>query len=239
MPIYLLGKPPVFPPPELATSEGIIAAGGDLSPQRLLNAYASGIFPWFSEGDPLLWWSPDPRMVLLPGDLHISVSMKKILKKNPYRLTYDSHFREVIESCGKPRKKQQGTWISQQILDAYVQLHELGFAHSAEVWDMQNDRLVGGLYGVSLGKCFFGESMFHTVPNASKYAFIMFSQALFSAGFIMLDCQVPSPHLERLGCRKLPRKEFLKLLNEGLLHKTLLGRWDFLKDKECLGENSS
>ena len=235
MPIYLLGKPPVFPPPELATPEGIIAAGGDLSPQRLLNAYASGIFPWFSEGDPLLWWSPDPRMVLLPGDLHISASMKKLLKKSPFRLTYDSHFREVIESCGRPRRKQRGTWITAQILDAYVRLHELGFAHSVEVWDLRDNRLVGGLYGVSLGKCFFGESMFHRVANASKYAFIAFSQSLFKAGFFMLDCQVPSPHLERLGCREMPRKEFLGLLNRGLQHKTRVGKWEFLRDLDSQG----
>jgi leucyl/phenylalanyl-tRNA--protein transferase len=227
MPIYLLGKPPVFPPPELATPEGIIAAGGDLSPQRLLNAYAAGIFPWFSEGDPLLWWSPDPRMVLLPGDLHISASMNKLLKKSPFRLTCDSHFREVIESCSQPRKTQRGTWITAQILDAYVRLHEMGFAHSVEVWDLLDNRLVGGLYGVSLGKCFFGESMFHTVANASKYAFITFSQTLFRAGFVMLDCQVPSPHLKRLGCREMPRAEFLRFLNQGLQHKTLVGKWDF------------
>lgn len=230
MPIYLLGKAPVFPPPELATPEGIIAAGGDLSSQRLLNAYAAGIFPWYGEGEPILWWSPDPRMVLLPGDLHISSSMKKILKKNPFHLSYDHHFSEVIDNCSNPRKPFQGTWITKEIRDAYVGLHDLGFAHSVEVWDSREKKLVGGLYGVSLGKCFFGESMFHKVTNASKYGFIIFVQKLFKTGFLMVDCQVPTPHLKRLGCKAMPRKEFLDRLAEGIKHETRIGKWDFLKN---------
>ncbi|UCH92220.1 MAG: leucyl/phenylalanyl-tRNA--protein transferase [Candidatus Aminicenantes bacterium] len=232
MPIYLLGRRPVFPPPELATPEGIVAAGGDLSPQRLLNAYASGIFPWFSEGDPILWWSPDPRMVLLPGDLHISRSMKKLLKKNPFYLTYDRYFREVIENCRKPRKTQPGTWITKEMRDAYVRLHELGFAHSVEVWDSRDKKLVGGIYGISLGKCFFGESMFHQVANASKYVFITLVRKLFKIGFLMLDGQVPSAHLKTLGCKEMPRKEFLALLNRCLAQETFVGKWEFLKDVE-------
>lgn len=230
MPIYLLGKKTVFPSPELATPEGIIAAGGDLSPQRLLNAYAAGIFPWFTEEDPILWWSPDPRMVLLPGDLHISASMKKLLKKKWFHITYDRHFQEVIEGCGMPRKTQQGTWITKEIRDAYVRLHELGYAHSVEVWDSPGKKLVGGLYGVSLGKCFFGESMFHLVTNASKYGFVTFVQKLFKIGFMMVDGQVPSPHLKKLGCKEIPRKEFLNRLAEGLKHETVLGKWEFLTD---------
>jgi leucyl/phenylalanyl-tRNA---protein transferase len=230
MPIYLLGKAPIFPPPELATPEGIIAAGGDLSPQRLLNAYAAGIFPWYSEGDPILWWSPDPRMVLLPGDIHISASMKKLLKKKSFHLTYDRHFNKVIDNCGAPRKPFRGTWITSEIRDAYIRLHELGYAHSVEVWESGSKKLVGGLYGISLGKCFFGESMFHLTPNASKYGFIIFVQKLFKLGFLMVDGQVPSAHLKRLGCREMPRKEFLDRLAKGLEHETRVGKWEFLKE---------
>lgn len=230
MAIYLLGKAPVFPPPELATPEGIIAAGGDLSPQRLLNAYAAGIFPWYAEGDPILWWSPDPRMVLLPGDIHISGSMKRLLKKKPFHLSYDRHFNDVIDACQMPRKPYRGTWITKEIREAYLRLHELGYAHSVEVWEPGAKKLVGGLYGVSLGKCFFGESMFHVVPNASKYGFIIFTQKLFKIGFLMVDGQVPSPHLKKLGCREMPRKEFLELLAHGLKHETRLGKWEFLTD---------
>jgi leucyl/phenylalanyl-tRNA--protein transferase len=230
MPIYLLGKAPFFPPPGLATPEGIIAAGGDLSPQRLLNAYAAGIFPWYAEGDPILWWSPDPRMVLLPGDLHVSGSMKKLLKRKPFQLTYDSHFSEVIDNCKMPRKPFRGTWITKEIRAAYLRLHELGYAHSVEVWDPGTKKLVGGLYGVSLGNCFFGESMFHSISNASKYGFVIFVQKLFKIGFLMVDGQVPSSHLKRLGCREIPRKQFLDLLAEGLKHETRLGKWKFLAD---------
>jgi leucyl/phenylalanyl-tRNA--protein transferase len=226
MPIFLLGEEPVFPPPELASPEGIIAVGGDLSSQRLLNAYGSGIFPWYSEGEPILWWSPDPRLVLLPGDLHISKSMKKILKKNLFHLSFDHSFTQVIENCRRPRPGQRGTWITDEIRDAYSKLHQLGFAHSVEVW--RQNQLVGGLYGVSIGKCFFGESMFAETANASKFAFIKFFQRLFQAGFIMIDCQVPSDHLKRLGAREIPRKQFLSLLAKGLKSKTIRGKWDFL-----------
>lgn len=215
----------MFPPPELSSPEGIIAVGGDLSPQRLLNAYAAGIFPWYSEGEPILWWSPDPRLVLFPGEVHISKSMKRIINKKLFHLTCDSRFKEVIEKCRQPRLTQPCTWITDDIQEAYVQLHNMGYAHSVEVW--QNEKLVGGLYGVSLGKCFFGESMFSHVANASKFAFIRFFQRLFQSGFIMVDCQVPSRHLKQLGAREIPRTEFLNLLEQGLAYKTLKGKWEF------------
>jgi leucyl/phenylalanyl-tRNA--protein transferase len=225
MPIFLLGEEPVFPPPELASPEGIIAVGGDLSPLRLLNAYAAGIFPWYSEGEPILWWSPDPRLVLFPGEVHISKSMKRIINKKQFHLTCDRQFEAVMKKCRQPRPKQPRTWITDDIQEAYVQLHHMGYAHSAEVW--QDKKLVGGLYGVSLGKCFFGESMFSRAANASKFAFIKFFQRLFQSGFTMVDCQVPSPHLIRLGAREIPRTEFLLLLEQGLKYKTLKGKWGF------------
>jgi leucyl/phenylalanyl-tRNA--protein transferase len=228
MPIYILGEDPVFPPAAMASREGILAVGGDLSPERLLNAYASGIFPWFSEGDPIIWWSPTPRMVLFPGKVHISGSMKRVMKKNPplFQWTFDTRFPQVIEGCRTaPRKNQPGTWITKEIKNAYIRLHELGYAHCLEVW--QGERLVGGIYGISLGKCFFGESMFSKVPNASKFAFIKLAQLLVKMDFLMLDCQVPSEHLRKLGAREIPRNEFLELLKLGLKSKTLVGKWEF------------
>lgn len=226
MPIYVLGKEIVFPPAKMASQEGIVAVGGDLSPQRLLNAYANGIFPWYSEAEPILWWSPSPRMVLFPKELHISKSMKRLLNKNLFQLTFDRNFKEVIKNCRAPRKNQKGTWITEEMREAYVSLHELGFAHSAEVW--QDKQLVGGIYGISLGKCFFGESMFSKKSNASKFVFIKLAQQLLKMEFLMLDCQVPSEHLKSLGARAIPRKDYLALLKEGLKHKTLIGNWDFL-----------
>ncbi len=229
MPIYLLGEDTRFPSPEMATPEGIVAIGGDLSPQRLLNAYASGIFPWYSEDEPILWWSPDPRSVLLPGDLHISKSMKRLLEKKKFSVKYDRDFKSVIENCSAPRKKEHGTWITPDIKEAYISLHGLGFAHSVEVY--QDNKLVGGLYGVSLGECFFGESMFSLVPNASKYAFITFVQEIFRMGFLIVDCQVPNPHLTRLGAREIPRAEFLERLEKGLQYDTLAGKWEFMNER--------
>lgn len=228
MPIYILGEDIVFPPAAMASREGILAVGGDLSPERLLNAYARGIFPWFSEGDPIIWWSPSPRMILFPEEVHIARSMKRLMKKEPplFEWTFDTHFREVIEGCRTaPRKNQPGTWITTEIKDAYIRLFELGYAHALAVW--QDKELVGGIYGVSLGKCFFGESMFSKVPNASKFAFIKLAQQLMKMDFLMLDCQVPSEHLRKLGAREMPRHEFLGLLKLGLRSKTLVGKWDF------------
>lgn len=224
MPIFLLGEEPEFPPAQLASAEGIIAAGGDLSPQRLLNAYTSGIFPWYSEGDPILWWSPDPRMVLFPENIHVSRSMKKLLKKKTFEFSFDTCFDQVLENCAGPRGGQPGTWITREIKAAYVYLHELGFAHSLEVW--QNGTLAGGLYGVSIGKCFFGESMFSIEANASKFAVITLAHILRGKEYVMIDCQVPSDHLRSLGATEIPRVEFLELLGKGLDFKTLPGKWD-------------
>lgn len=224
MPIFLLDEEPGFPPAELANEEGIIAVGGDLSSMRLVNAYAGGIFPWFSQGEPIIWWSPDPRLVLFPGELHISRSMQKLLGKNPFTLTCDRDFEQVIENCRQPRKTQKTTWITHEMKEAYIQLHQLGFAHSLEVW--QQEKLVGGFYGVSLGSSFFGESMFSKVANASKFGFIKFAARLFELGFTMIDCQVPTEHLKTLGACEIPRIKFLALLQQSLKHKTRRGKWD-------------
>jgi leucyl/phenylalanyl-tRNA--protein transferase len=224
MPIFLLSEKPVFPPAELADKDGIIAVGGDLSPERLINAYSHGIFPWFSEGDPIIWWSPDPRLVLFPGDTHVSHSMRKLLNENSFKLTSDRAFEQVIAQCSQPREKQKATWITREIIDAYTSLHHAGLAHSVEVW--QGERLVGGVYGVSLGRCFFGESMFHKVANASKFAFIKFAEKLFEQGFLFVDCQVPSEHLKRLGAHEISRAHFLRILHKSLKYETRTGRWD-------------
>lgn len=213
MPIYKLSEDLVFPHPALADEDGLLAAFGDLSPERLLLAYSSGIFPWFSEDEPILWWSPDPRFVLHPKDIKVSHSMKKVLKKNTYNISFDKCFRKVISSCSNVRK-ESGTWITDEMIDAYCKLHELGFAHSVEAW--YENRLVGGLYGISIGKCFFGESMFSLMPNASKSAFITLSRLLEDKEFLMIDCQVYTEHLESLGAIRVARDEFLKTLNEGI-----------------------
>ena len=207
MPIYRLSNDLVFPDPSLAEEDGLLALEGDLSPERLLLAYSNGIFPWFSEEEPILWWSPDPRFVVYPKDIRISHSMKKILKKNTYRISFDTCFRDVISNCSNLRK-QTGTWITNEMIEAYCKLHELGFAHSVEAW--YEDKLVGGLYGVSIGKCFFGESMFSTMDNASKVAFITLSKVLEEKGFVVIDCQVHTTHLESLGAVYISREEFLQ-----------------------------
>jgi len=224
MPIFPLGKDIVFPPVELATKEGIIAVGGDLSVPRLLSAYKQGIFPWYSPPDPILWWSPNPRMILFPHEVRVSKSMEKIIKKKVFAFSCDKYFKEVMLGCRSPRKDGPGTWISDEILEAYCRLHELGYAHSVEVW--QNDELAGGLYGVSLGSVFIGESMFFKVSNASKAAFIVFVKRLAELGFSLIDCQVYTPHLASLGAWAIPRREYLKLLRQCLQHNDRRGSWD-------------
>lgn len=221
MPIYSLSKKMVFPDPSYASEEGILAVGGDLSPERLILAYCNGIFPWFNEGEPIIWWSPDPRFILYPKDIKVSKSMGKLLRKNKYNVTFDTSFREVISQCRV--KRPDGTWITDSMLEAYCKLHELGLAHSVETWC--NGELAGGLYGVSIGACFFGESMFSKMDNASKTALIHLSQKLTERGFLMIDCQVYTKHLESLGAVSIPRKEFLKLLEQGLTSETLRGNW--------------
>ena len=199
-----------FPPVHLAEQDGLLAIGGDLSPRRLLSAYKKGIFPWY-EGEYILWWCPDPRFVLFPDELKISHSMKQLLRQNAFQFTINAAFNTVIHQCKiTKRRDQRGTWITDAVEKAYTKMHQLGHAHSAEVW--KNNELVGGLYGIRIGKVFFGESMFSTVSNASKFAFINYVRQLKSEGVELIDCQVYTPHLESLGARMIPRSEFTKLL---------------------------
>jgi len=213
-----------FPAPDTATEEGIIAVGGNLSPGMLVSAYRQGIFPWFSEGDPLLWWSPDPRCVLFPRHVHISKSMKRFLRKNPFDYSIDRDFEGVIYECARiPRDGQDGTWITGEMIEAYTRLHNLGFAHSLEVWF--EGVLAGGIYGISLGGMFFGESMFSRVPNASKAAFIALAGFLEGEGFDCLDCQLPTPHLLSLGAESTAREEYLKIIKGSLQKPDRIGSW--------------
>lgn len=233
MPVFLLDKDPVFPSAKLASREGIIAIGGELTPQWLVNAYSSGIFPWFNEGDPPIWWSPTPRMVLFPEEVHESHSMRKCIKKNIFRWTMDRDFPAVISHCGNiPRKGQPGTWITPDMKAAYIRLYLLGYAHSLEVWNSRSQKLVGGIYGVSLGNCFFGESMFSLETNASKFAFITLARKLRQLGFAFMDCQMYTHHLKSLGARAISRRQYLKILEKALCYKTLLGRWYFMESPE-------
>lgn len=213
MPIYSLGEDLIFPHPSLSREDGLLAVHGDLSPQRLLLAYCNGIFPWFSEDEPILWWSPDPRFIIYPKDIKVSHSMKKLLKKNTYKITFNTCFREVICNCASVRK-ESGTWITNDMIESYCKLHELGFAHSVEAW--HGDTLVGGLYGLSIGKCFFGESMFSTMSNSSKAAFINLCKFLEERGYLIVDCQVYTEHLESLGAISIPKDEFLELVEKGI-----------------------
>ena len=200
-----------FPPIENSTKEGIVAIGGDLSPERLILAYKSGIFPWYSEGEPIIWWSPDPRFVLFPDELIISKSMKKIIKKNIYTTTINKAFKKVISMCRELRIKKEGTWITHDILNAYCKMHALGYTHSIETW--YNNKLVGGLYGIIIDKFFFGESMFSIMDNASKIALIDLVKKYNNKKFTLVDCQIYSKHLESMGARNIPRNDFLKLIS--------------------------
>lgn len=214
MPVYRLLDELVFPPPELAEDNGLLAVGGDLSSARLLLAYSMGIFPWFNDADPLLWWSPDPRCVLFPHQLHVSRRLARTLRQAPFKVTFNQAFGEVITACSRiSRRQDEGTWITLEMLEAYQRLHRLGYAHSIEAW--QHGQLVGGLYGVSLGRFFFGESMFHRVSQASKVAFVTLVRTLQQQNFLLIDCQLPSHHLHTLGARNIPRKTFLDLLPRG------------------------
>ena len=208
----------------MVSQNDLVAVGGDLSPERLLSAYSHGIFPWYSDDEPILWWSPDPRMVLNPGDAHVSRRMERILKKKVYRVTFDRAFERVVETCRRLRVEDPGTWITAEMRQAYIDLHRMGFAHSVEVW--LAEELAGGLYGVSLGKCFFGESMFHLAPDVSKIAFITMCRKLAEWGFRLVDCPVPSDYLRRLGAREIPAKKYLELLEENIGFNTQAGRWD-------------
>jgi leucyl/phenylalanyl-tRNA--protein transferase len=209
--MHYITKDLVFPPVSKASEDGFLAIGGDLSPERLILAYKSGIFPWFEEGDPILWWSPNPRMVLFFEDLVVSKSMRNILNRDTFKVTFNQDFRGVISNCQKiKREGQHGTWITNEMIEAYCKLNELGIAKSVEVW--QEGELVGGLYGVDLGTIFCGESMFSKVTNASKVAFIHWSRHLEANNYKLLDCQIYNPHLESLGCREIARDHFIEIL---------------------------
>ncbi len=205
-----------FPPLEQALQQpdGLLAIGGDLSSERLLAAYRHGCFPWYSQGQPIMWWSPDPRFVLFPQQLYISRSLRKNMARQQFRVTYDQAFAQVISACAEPRAGQPGTWITSQMQNAYMQLHELGFAHSVEVWHQQ--QLVGGLYGIAMGQLFFGESMFSRMSNASKTGFVRLVQDLQQAGFVLIDCQVHTHHLERFGAEHISRASFADYLRKHL-----------------------
>ena len=226
MPVYQLSEDLVFPSPHLASKEGLLAVGGDLTCNRLLLAYSLGIFPWYSEGEPILWWSPDPRLVLYPHELKVSRSLDKVINKDRFRVTVDCAFERVIKDCARVRlENREGTWIVDEMVKAYCRLHESGFAHSIEAW--AGERLAGGLYGVSLGKCFFGESMFTRVSNASKVAFVVLVNHLKSQGFAMIDCQIATGHLTRFGAREISRARYLDELDQALKATTLKGKWSF------------
>jgi leucyl/phenylalanyl-tRNA--protein transferase len=224
MPIYRLTRHLAFPPVELADDDGLLAVGGDLSTDRLILAYRSGIFPWPSEGVPLAWWAPDPRFVLYPEAFHVPASLRRVVRKAPYRITFDRDFASVIRGCGTaPRPGQDGTWITPAMIRAYERLHAAGYAHSVEAW--RGDTLAGGLYGVALGACFFGESMFTRAPDASKCAFVDLVRRLTARGCTLIDCQVPTDHLARFGANAVPRERFMRDLAAALRVATPPGPW--------------
>ncbi len=226
MPIFALSEEMWFPEVKKAEPDGLLAIGGDLSAERLLLAYQSGIFPWYADDEPILWWSPNPRMVLYPEELKVSKSMKQVLRQGKFTVTVNKAFGEVIKACANVyREGQWDTWIVPEMVEAYTELHKLGYAHSVEVWS--NERLVGGLYGLALGKVFCGESMFSLESNASKTGFITLVQWLQAKGYTLIDCQVHTPHLESLGAREIPREQFLQSLNAALQSGVIAERWSF------------
>lgn len=226
MPIFRLDEEDTtFPPPYLAEEPGIIAVGGDLSPERLIEAYANGIFPWYTPGEEPLWWCPNPRFVLYPSKVKISKSMKQVLRRQQFDITFDKDFEQVIDNCQKIyRPGQNGeTWISEEFKQSYLTLHEQGFIHSVEVW--QEGKLIGGLYGGSMGKCFFGESMFAKASNASKVGFIIMAKNLEAQGFELIDCQVHTKHLESLGAEMIPRLDFLEVVERNMQRQFVREDW--------------
>jgi len=212
----------IFPNPETSDKQGLLVMGGDLSPPRILQAYSQGIFPWYEPGCPVLWWSPNPRLILIPNEFKISQSLKKSLKK-PFTLTIDTAFPEVINACATYSGRKDNTWITAEMIKAYIQLHQMGYAHSFEIW--LDGTLVGGLYGISLGRAFFGESMFHTVTDASKIAMYWLSKTMGAWNFDFIDCQMPTTHLQTLGAKVIGRTQFLYLLSGSLEQTTQLGLW--------------
>ncbi len=224
MTVYLLDDTLIFPNPENAEPNGLLAVGGDLSSERLLLAYRNGIFPWYSKGDPIMWFSPDPRLIILLDDLYVSTKLKKVIRSNMFEVRFDSCFEDVIKHCSeKDRRGQDGTWITDEMVDAYISLYEKGYAHSVETF--HDGELVGGLYGVSLGGSFFGESMFFEASNASKVALYHLVEKLKSWNFDFIDSQVPNDHMKSMGGKELAREDFLHLLEKSLTKQTKVGNW--------------
>ena len=226
MPVFRLTDDISFPPPELANEDGILAIGGDLSPRRLILAYSIGLFPWFNPGDPILWWSPDPRFVLFPEKLKVSKSMRPYFNQKKFKVTYDTCFKTIMQSCQQQYRKSQGggTWITDEMIASYTKLNKKGIAHSVEVW--QDEKLVGGLYGIALGKIFYGESMFAKVSNASKFGFISLVRKLVDWNYWLIDCQQETRHLGSLGAELIERDTFLDFMKKNALEKTETKLWD-------------
>ena len=225
MPVYqLISDIPLFPPTEEAEDDGLLAVGGDLSKERLLTAYRQGIFPWYEVGQPILWWSPNPRLVLFPEELKISRSLRKVLRKHEFEIRFDSSFENVIKACADvSTEKGKGPWIIPEMQQAYTELHQEGYAHSVESW--LNGEVVGGLYGISLGQCFFGESMFSTISDSSKAALVALAEFSKQVGIKIIDCQMTTQHLLSLGAREIDRKSFLRKLNQYLEKPYIKGSW--------------
>jgi len=215
MPVYRLSKRLVFPSPEMADEGGLLAVGGDLSVKRLVLAYSMGIFPWYSEGYPILWWSPDPRLILIPEEIKVSKTLRQTIRQGRFRVTVNEAFEEVIRNCATVKRKgEHGTWITEEMISAYIRLHNAGYAHSVESWD--EDGLAGGLYGVMMGRAFFGESMFTKRSNASKVALVVYATELGHNGCELIDCQVTTKHMKSLGAKEIPRADFMKRLEKAL-----------------------
>ncbi len=224
MPVFQLDESISFPPPQMAREDGLLAVGGDLKTERLLLAYHLGIFPWYSPGEPILWWAPTPRMVLFPDDFHLSRSLARTTRRGTFKVTFDEAFRQVIDNCAEVRlNKGEQTWLGEEMIEAYCKLHALGYAHSVECW--QGDALQGGLYGVSLGSVFFGESMFSLAPDSSKVAMAALVKQLVLWEFDLIDCQIHNSHLESLGAEEIPGDEFWERLALAVDKPTLVGKW--------------
>lgn len=232
MPVFRLTENKSFPPPHFAEPEGLLAVGGDLSEKRILLAYQMGIFPWFTDDEPILWWSPNPRLLVYPPDIHVSGRLKRTIRQRTFQITCDTAFDRVIRSCASVRTENfQETWIGQQMIDAYCRLFESGYAHSVEVWN--EGELVGGLYGLSLGGSFFGESMFSYVSNSSKIALVMLARFLNALSFDLIDCQVKTDHLKRMGGVEVSRSLFLRQLHQSMKRQTLKGSWQIAFQLFC------
>jgi leucyl/phenylalanyl-tRNA--protein transferase len=224
MPVYQLTDKLVFPPASLAEKNGLLAIGGDLSPARLLLAYSKGVFPWFSEGDPILWWAPSPRLVIFPDEFKIPKRLSRLIRQEQFSVTLDKAFPQVIEACATlDKRKDKGTWITRDMITAYTLLHDMGYAHSMECW--RDHELAGGLYGISLGGVFFGESMFSRQPNSSKIALVHLVTKLLDWDFDLIDCQMKTSHLLQFGAREIPGQEFQKLLAKNMSRPTQKGKW--------------